>query len=144
MKNMKDISNQRAQISSEFVIILSVMLIIFVSLVFLAMRNATLAYAEYDAQDADYLASLLRLHLNNVLLAGDGTTIAVLLPSVIGRNTPYTITVYPASRILVIAYGTHHSSSSISSSSISGTLSFVGGDTITIANQKETIVLTKA
>ncbi|MBU2561186.1 MAG: hypothetical protein KKD17_02730 [Nanoarchaeota archaeon] len=129
---------QKAQISTEFIIIASAALVVFLIILSIAgKRNDELYSARttlYARQEADKLAS----SINTILLAGDGTQKTVSLPETLRDDEGYTINIYPSSRLVEITWNysgkNRQYKAPLITADITGDMSPLSGTTFTISN----------
>ena len=129
---------KKAQISVDLIIVLSILLIIFMSL-FATIFQRNTQIASYKKQYyARSLSDKAASEINSVFLAGSGATKTIGLPESMKDNTNYNISIYPNARIVEIRWmhrqETRHYGSPIITSNITGTLTEISDDFIATNN----------
>lgn len=95
---------QKAQLSSEFIIVLSIVLMVFLFfLSTIAKRSDDYIYNK-RLMDAKELNELVSTQINTIFIAGHGTSTKVMLPPNLKDSTNYTISIYPSERIVEITW----------------------------------------
>ncbi len=128
----------KAQISTEFVIIVSIALIVFLILFAIIDKRNDELYstrtALYARQEADQLAS----SINTIFLAGKGAQKTISLPETLRDDKDYTIDIYPSNHLVEITWSSlgnnKHYTSSLITANITGSLSELKNTTLRISN----------
>lgn len=123
---------KKTQISTEFIIILSIALIVFLFLFTIANKRSDELYSTskmlYAKQEADKLATAI----NTIFLAGNGASKTVNLPETLKDNANYNITVYPTEHIVDITFSSfgnlRHYSAPILTADVTGDLNIMNND----------------
>jgi hypothetical protein len=118
--------NRTGQVSVEFLILISLLMIIFLGVIVLSESYKKTSTSLSTNLYAKSLAQKLSHEINNVFIAGDGSSRSLFLPSTLRDNAPYNISIYPESRIVDIVYTVagdkKHFSTPILTSAVSGNL----------------------
>lgn len=114
---------KKAQVSLEFMIIASVALVIF--LIFLSGYYEKIGPLQSNRKriKASQLSSKSAQSINDVFLAGEGTSKTFYLPDYLPGNQEYNITVYPDSRSVYIDWGEGEAGAKFLTTNITGNLS---------------------
>ena len=136
------LSGRRGQVSTELMIILAIMFIIFLALLLLAQRNSRIATEKMTRDDASYVSRLMSIHLTNVFVGGHGTKTNFVLPGTLGRATPYTARILPSQHVVAVQYASGSASASIPSFNVTGTSTIAGATNVSIQNNHALIVVT--
>jgi hypothetical protein len=134
----------KAQLSVEMIILLSALLIILMVIISSFSNSPSRSFLSKRTMSARETAERLAYGLNNLYLAGDGASQSIILPPTLLDGTNYTITIYPAQRLVEIRWQsskdimTHYGQ--ILTSGISGKLSGITG-TVNLTNINNTIVI---
>ncbi|MBI2107907.1 hypothetical protein HYU10_00960 [Candidatus Woesearchaeota archaeon] len=95
---------KKTQISADFIITISISLIVFLAVFYIAdNRNTALRSYEaglYARQEADRLA----LELNSIFIAGPNSTSTIFFAGILKDGTPYNLTLVPLKRTANIEY----------------------------------------
>jgi hypothetical protein len=136
---------KKSQISVEFVIVIAIALVIFLTLFAIIDRRNDELYstrtALYARQEADKFASAI----NTIFLAGDGAQKTIILPETLRDNKDYEINLYPSSHLLEIKWAsleqTKHYDSPLITADITGSLESLSNITLAITNTNGGIVI---
>ncbi len=135
------IRKMKAQISVDFIIVISIALIIFLYLFTAADKRSDELYSKTTSLYARSVSDQLASNINSVYLAGYGFKKTVLLQETLKDNSNYNINIYPVEHLIKISWNNRQYSSPVLTSSISGTLSSLKGE-YEIANIDGVITLT--
>ena len=126
--------NKKAFVSSELYILFTGLLVIFlVVFAFMAPRNASADEKKHLLQ-AKSVGDLAAWSINEVMLAGHGTTKTLYLPPTLKGSIDYNITVYPTERLVAIRWKDRQYTTPIITSRIGGNLVLSkGNNTLTNA-----------
>jgi len=135
----------KAQISTEFVIIVSIALIVFLIIFAIIDKRNDELYSTrtmlYARKEADNLAS----SINTIFLAGDGAQKTVLLPETLRDDKNYTINIYPTNHLVEITWGSlgknKQYTSPLITADITGNLTSLKSTTLTISNSDGGIII---
>lgn len=136
----------KSQITADFIITISIALIIFLAVFAIAdKRNNALDSTRerlYAKQEADKVA----LEINSVFLAGSGTNKSVFLPATLKDGSPYNITVYPSLRMVNIDYYFNGEKRNYQAGILTSNASSISGinGTIRLSNVNEAIIIEKS
>ncbi len=137
---------RKSQISAEFMIVIAILLIIFLSLFIVISKKNSQADSLRKALYAREIADKISASINSAFISGDGTSITEEISGSFKDGTPYTISIYPSVKIVEITYtsqlDTRHYSSTITTSSILGDITQINS-TITISNSNGVIYIEK-
>lgn len=135
----------KAQISTEFVIVVSIALIVFLFIFAIIDKRNDELYSTrtmlYARKEADNLAS----NINTIFLAGDGAQKTVLLPETLRDDKNYTINIYPSSHLVEITWSSlgknKQYTSPLITADITGNLTSLKSTTLTISNSDGGIII---
>ena len=134
---------KKGQISTEFLIIASMALIVFSILLSIADRRNDELYAMrttlYAREEADTLAS----NIHSIFFAGDGAQKTVSLPETLRDGTNYTIAIYPSNHLLEITWSSQGEQKSYTTTLVTANVTALSGlynTTLTIANNGGVII----
>jgi hypothetical protein len=134
-----------AQISSDFLIVLSIALIIFLVFFSISIKRNDQLDAEKTKLYAKTLSDKLAMEINSMHLMGSGVQKTITFPNTLKDQTLYTLNIYPQSHLVVINWeykGTLKKyQSSILTSNITGALQGINGS-ILILNLNGELILT--
>tara|TARA_Y100000310_G_scaffold110706_1_gene109153 strand:+ start:252 stop:668 length:417 start_codon:yes stop_codon:yes gene_type:complete len=134
----------KSQISVEFIMVVSVVLIVFLVIFSIANKRNDILESQQTKLYAKQLAEKVAININSVFLAGPETNITISLPSSLKDESSYTLSIHPENHIVNIDYvvgdTTNHYATTILTSDISGTLTGISSS-ISISNQQEGIVI---
>ena len=119
----------KSQMSSEFIIIMSVILIIALSFLFASSNKEfqvdLLRASFYAKAEAEKVSSAI----NSVYISGDSSSQTVILHPTLKDNSDYKIKIYPQSRVVLVNYSFGRTekiyTSPIVTSNITGNLSSI-------------------
>ena len=135
---------KRSQISTELIIVLSAMLIIFIIIISIMNKRSDEYFYNRRLLDAKEYSEEVASQINTVYLAGPGTKAKVELPQTLMDNTNYSINIYPQHHSIEITWmskdNIRHYSSQVLTSNITGNISNINGD-INITNINGGIVI---
>lgn len=95
----------KAQISVEFIIILTGILAVFLVIFYVANERIDEFQNTQRLVAAKGVADKLAMALNNVYLSGAGSNSSIYLPEKLVDVIGYNLTVYPASRLVQVNWG---------------------------------------
>jgi len=131
---------KKAQITTDFIIVLIIILIIFLS-VFSIINKRNNDYSANELQlNAKKIANDLSSTINNIYLAGDGYNTSLFLPNTLIGSIEYNISVYPDSYFIEVRYNSKQYKSKILTSNIDSGMFSKGN--INIQNQNGYIQIT--
>jgi len=135
---------KKAQISTELIIVLSALLIIFLIIISILNKRSDEYFFNQRYMNAKEYSEKVASQLNTVFLSGPGTRARVELPQTLRDNTNYSINIYPQQHVVEIAWlsknNIRHYSSQILTSNITGKISNINGN-INITNIEGGIVI---
>ena len=137
---------KKSQVSAEFLIILSAVLVIFFLVFHLSGKRedqiSSLRTRNYAAAETEKLAN----GINSVYLAGDGSVKNLSLPSSLKDGTNYFINIYPNSRAVLLNYTFQgnevHVTAGLATSLIAGNISGINSN-VAIRNSNGVIYVEK-
>lgn len=129
----------KSQISVDFIIVVALMLIIFLAIFRISVSRTGELYGSQQFLNAKTIADTTAFHINSVFLAGHGTVKSLYLPEGLSDGTPYTLTIYPAARIVEIRWGDRNYASPIVTSKVRGALNLPYGS-IDIKNDMDEVI----
>ena len=132
----------KAQISVDFIIIISIALIVFLYLFSIIDKRNDELYSTRTSLYAKSVSDTLAFNINSVFLAGNGFKKNILLQNKLKDDTGYNLNIYPTEHLIKIAWNNRQYSSPILTSSISGDLSLLPGE-YEIANINGVITITQ-
>lgn len=128
---------KKAQISTEFIIVFSIMLIMFLIILSIMNSRSDEYYYNKRLMNAKEYSEKVASHINTVFLAGPGTSTVLPLPNTLRDETNYTINIYPQVRIVEISWMSKNTerqyTSQILTSNVTGSLVDIIGN-INISN----------
>ena len=138
--------SKKSQVSAEFIIIISVLMIMFIAIISSSKPKENhlneIRTEIYAASEAEKLAE----EINAVYLAGEGASKEVIFPSSLREGSNYHLTVYPISHVVLINYSSEGRqrtySSTIVTSGISGDISMINS-AITLRNINGAVTIEK-
>ncbi|MGM5482015.1 MAG: hypothetical protein ACQESF_00995 [Nanobdellota archaeon] len=99
---------KKNQSSVEFIIILSILLLIFFSF----FRAFSIKKAEFEDKPVEFAAKIqaerAALAINDIYLAGDNATKKLYFPSTLKEDVNYSLQIHPMSRQVIINYKDSH------------------------------------
>jgi hypothetical protein len=128
---------KKAQLSTDFVITLSIILLIFIGIAFtVSLRHEQMLFVARRTYAED-IVEKLALNINSVYLAGDGTAKQVVLPLSLRDDGNYHIDVYPSEHLLEVTFWfdqqRRHYSYPIITANVTGTLTGINS-TVNLTN----------
>ncbi len=135
----------KAQISTEFIIIVSVALIVFLIIFSIIDKRNDELYSTrtmlYARQEADQWAS----SINTIFLAGNGAQRRVSLPETLRDDKDYTINIYPSSHLVEITWSSlgknKQYTATLITTNITGSLSELKNTSLRISNSDGGIII---
>jgi hypothetical protein len=134
-----------AQLSVEFIIILSIILVVFLTLFSTLEKRNSEVYATrtmlYAREVADNFASTI----NTIFLAGEGTKKTAVIPETLRDDSSYTIDIYPLSHAVEIRWNSsgqnNQYTATLITGNITGSLDSLHNRTLTISNRYGGIII---
>ncbi len=124
-------ANRRAQATADFLIVVAVVMIVFLSIVGMIQHKNNFTMREKAKMQAKAVCDRAAQEINSVHLAGDGTGKTFFLPQRLKENTNYNLLVHPKSHIVEIRWDSFgedkHYTSPLITSNITGTLNNISG-----------------
>mgnify|MGYP001615436703 CR=1 FL=1 len=138
--------SKKSQVSAEFIIIISVLMIIFIAIISSSKPKENqlneIRAEIYAAAEAEKLAE----EISAVYLAGDGASKEVVFPSSLREGSNYHLTIYPISHLVLINYSSEGRqraySSTIVTAEVSGNISMINS-AITLRNINGVVTIEK-
>ena len=135
----------KAQISAEFIIIVSIALVVFLMMFSIIDKRNDELYSTrtmlYARKEADNLAS----SINTIFLAGDGAQKTITLPETLRDDKNYTINIYPTNHLVEIIWSSlgenRQYTSPLLTANITGNLTSLSNTTLTITNSNGGMVI---
>jgi hypothetical protein len=131
---------EKAQISTDFLIVLSVALIMFMFMLNIAYDKSQQFSIQATQLYARQLTDQIAIEINAVYLAGNGASKSVYLPDTLQDNREYSFRIFPTYKLIEINSSEMRYSSFLSTSQISGNLNNLRNQ-ITIKNENGAIVI---
>ena len=136
---------RKSQISAEFVIIASIILIVFLIMFSIIHKRNDELYSTrtmlYARQEADKLAS----NINTIFLAGNNAQKTIALPETLRDDKNYTINIYPSNHLIEIIWSSlgknKQYTSTLITADVTGNLTSLKNTTLTISNSDGGIVI---
>lgn len=135
----------KSQISTEFIMIALIALIVFLIIFSIIDKRNNELYSTrtmlYARQEADNFAS----SINTIFLAGDGAGKTITLPETLRDDSDYIINIYPFSHLVDITWSfsgeNRQYSATLITANITGSLSSLKNTTLTISNRDGGIII---
>ncbi len=135
----------RAQISTEFIMITSVMLIIFLMMFSIIDKRDNEVYSGMAVLSARTEGDKLANNINSVFLAKEGAKKTIILPETLKDGNDYLVAIYPSDRLVEVRWnsleGTRTYTSTIVTSKVTGYLSAISNTSLTISNIEGGVVI---
>ena len=135
---------KRSQISAEFIIVLSALLIVILIIFSIFDKRSDEYFYNKRLMNAKEYSEKVASNINTVYLAGSGARTLVELPPALRDQTSYSINIYPQHHIVEITWmsknNIRHYSSQILTSNITGTLTNIHSN-INITNTQGVILI---
>ena len=96
-------NNPKAQVATEFLVVLAVFMLIFVGLFLFASEHFQYFFQKRTQLSAQKIADDFAMHLQALLLAGSGTTLTLTYPQHLEDGSPYQLRI--VDRNLQILWG---------------------------------------
>jgi uncharacterized protein (UPF0333 family) len=135
---------RKGQMSAEFMLSLTIMLLVFLLLAGVASERYIQAQSERIDGGARVIVETFAMYVNAVHVAGDGAKVILDMPQSIERQGDYNISIQPGSNLAMIVYnspaGSRYYIAPMTTAAIGGMMSAISGS-ITLTNQNEVIVV---
>lgn len=136
---------RKSQISTEFLVIVSIALLVFLIIFAIIDKRNDELYSTrtklYAKQEADKLAS----NINIIFLAGDGANKTISLPETLRDDRNYSMNIYPSSHLAEIRWSSlgenRQYKATLITSNITGSLTSLKNQTLTITNSNGGVVI---
>ena len=131
MEQESRMENKKAQISVDFIIVLSVALLVFLVLFNIISNRRDDMNSASTLLAAKEVADKLAIEVNTIHLAGDGAFKTVTLPETLRDNSDYNITIYPKYHVIEVNWNylgnMKKYSSAIVTGNVNGSISSING-----------------
>ncbi len=134
----------KAQVSVEFMISLSIMLLLFLLLSGIASQRFDQAMHERIDGSAKAVLATFVMNLNSVFIGGEGATLSIDLPLTIENNDGYAIHILPGTNLARITYanpgGMQYYDLPLITRATTGRTEGING-TVTFTNQDQEVLI---
>lgn len=136
---------RKAQVSVEIIILLSALLILLMGIISSFAPASDRSFFSKRGMSAREYSETLAYGINNVYLAGPGSSATISLPKTLIDNTAYNITIYRSQHILEISWKARQDIErhqlQLLTADLNGNLTGISGD-VGLSNVNGTIMIT--
>ncbi|MEM4755617.1 MAG: hypothetical protein QW594_00610 [Candidatus Woesearchaeota archaeon] len=127
MDKKKQYPPSKAQVTVELMIITSLVFIIFIGIALVINEKNTQVMEYKRFLSAKDIADKAAFTINDVAIAGFGASNYYYIPSSLADGTPFTLTIIPKQRVLVISWQDQRYAAALVTANIGGTLTLSEG-----------------